>query len=296
MTWVLSEARDNIWITLCATILFAWLLQEILERKCGMAPLVMTREEIVNLSNDESVLETNIRLTKSHDHYGKYRIQTRGAVFFIKFIWCNAIFIMCMYMFTYPGWFYDHFIMMDSTTINFTMYRHMAASVIGCYSWELSSNRYKKLNYSVIIHHILSIIVLVFTFRGFYSPFLTWYGFCGVAVISPVHIAFTLRSTLSYKYPIWTKSIFQFALCYYPCTIILNVMGQIFLFYVAIKTGNVSIITMCIMAIAMIGWAYDDYKFLEALYIFSKLKYENVFVLKKDFGVSNVAMTSTNML
>eukprot|EP01083_Nonionella_stella_P265703 899752_1 len=139
-------------VTVALSNVLCWALQEILERKFGMEPIITTNDRLQKLAqnnpNPIQYYEINKRLTKSLDSNGEYRIQVRGSVHFILAVWKVVLFVWCLVVFTGDSeWFMDHFIYMKKDSVNYTPYLHVPASTIGVYSWQLATSRYGKPNW-----------------------------------------------------------------------------------------------------------------------------------------------------
>eukprot|EP01084_Bolivina_argentea_P230172 388282_1 len=277
----ISECRA-VMLTVLLTIFICWALQEILEREFNMAPAIHKSKDIhsnaltEDSENPVGRWKHNKRLTRTLDKKGVYRIQTRGSIYFIKFIWNFLLFLTsCTVLCVNPQWYYLHFIKLDSTTVDFLPYQHIAASILAFYSWEVSANRYGKLSWSVLVHHWLTSIAALFILMGAYTPFSTWYGFTGIAMAWPNGIAFGLRATFSHKYPKLTRKMFKLTYYWYIGVIILNLSGQLFLITNGILTGSIHIGALILTMITLIGWLYDDINLMKALLAFSKHNYED---------------------
>lgn len=120
--------------TATVTQFFAWFLLEFLERKFSMAPAVRRATSIDNLAEilaadsfspdakrDKRFLN---RVTHTLDKRGRFRIQTRGTIYFIRAIW-QATLLTCILFLTmlFPDWWTNHFIELDTNTINERPYR-----------------------------------------------------------------------------------------------------------------------------------------------------------------------------
>eukprot|EP01083_Nonionella_stella_P119833 358519_1 len=100
---------------------------------------------------------TNKRMTKSLDSKGKFRMQVRGTIYFIKSGWCLIMHIVSLLVFTLNGkWFMDHFIYLEQDTVGFSPYQHISVSILIFYPWEVAANRYGKTEWSTIAHHFVA--------------------------------------------------------------------------------------------------------------------------------------------
>eukprot|EP01083_Nonionella_stella_P027115 74604_1 len=239
------------WVTLTMflTAFLCWTAQEILERQFGMSPRIITAKDLHTESatarapNPMKHYVMNKRLTKSLDHRGQFRIQTRGTVYFIKAVWC---FLLCaayiiLAFIVYPEWQVQHFYHLNASTVWFAPNMHFAGSVFAFYIWETTTNRYGRLVWSVLVHHWLTVAAALAILLGRFSPFATWYFFAEVALAFPIFIALGFRAQFSNKYPYITRNLF-----------------------------------------VVFDWVlYDDIQLTKALHSFSKQNYEDAQVLNK---------------
>ena len=286
MAWTDVEDIDPKWTILTAimTIFLAWMSHEIMERYFGMEPRVAMVSEIqlnaTTRDNPIKSLKMNQRMSKGLDSSGRFRITTRGAIYNIKGIWTVILITVSLYIFiAYPDWFIQHFIELDRATVNFWPYQHVSASIAAFYAWEVCSNRYGKLNWSVLLHHWLTVFASILILMGVYTPFSTWYGFTQVACSFSMGFMLGFRAIYSNDYPELTRKCFRCQLRYVPFTIILNFIGQFYMLIMGFSTGRIAISSCITMIFTMIGWFYDDQLLIRALHHFSKQKYEDADIL-----------------
>jgi len=269
------------WITGLATIFFCWAAQEFLERKCGMEPSIRDinkMEETAAKSDDpKNSYIINRRLTKALDQEGRYRITTRGTVYYIKGVWAFCLLVTGMVgtIALYPDWWYDHFIQMDRSTVYFPINQHIAASIAAFYAWEVSTNRYGKLSWSMLIHHWLTIGAAVAILCGYYTPFATHYAYTGVGMAFSVAFAMGARATVCDKYPNFTRKFFVFCTFWYTMVTMFNMAGQLYLITAASMNGKIPMASVILMCFTMLGWIHDDWQLVKALWDFSSHNYED---------------------
>ena len=273
------------WTILSIVIWFIlpWGLQEILERKCGLAPIIVA----ANTLEEEKYKDViNKQLTKSLDIQGIFRIQARASIYFIKALYQFFVFVSFVFYVVWPTpeWFLDHFIYLKFDSVYHLPYLHVVASFIGYYSWECTANRYGKITWSVIIHHWFTVGICVTMLMERYTPFATWFGFSAVSTAFPINIALGFRAHFSNQYPRLTRSIFKFIFLWYAFLVILNLTGQVFLICNSLiyhYNESIHIGFIIVMCICIIVWSYDDFVLLKALKKFTKQKYENAQVLDR---------------
>ena len=106
-----------LFLTMVLTVFACWALLEIMERALGMAPKIVTVEQIydralADRTNPVGNFIVNKRLTKSY--YTGYRMQTRGTIYYIRFLWSGGLFLVsCIVYFTNFDWFLDHFVRLE---------------------------------------------------------------------------------------------------------------------------------------------------------------------------------------
>ena len=278
----MSEAEKIQWtyITCLLTLFFCWATQEIMERKFGMTPAIRRTTSLHDaVAKAENPVRTDVvvkRLTKQLDEKGRFRIQTRGTIYYIKGIWnvimfCTTLFA-CLYDRT---WFPDHFIYLKAESASYEPYIHVSASILAFYAWEMCANRYAKLNWSIMLHHWLTSFAALMILLGSYNPFATWYGITAVQSVFPIWFVLGLRATFSQQYPDLTRKGFIFSFWWYLFIICLNMSGQLYLIIASLITGNVPIYTVIIICFAIFGWMADDINLLRSLYDFSTHNYED---------------------
>ena len=144
------------------TQFLCWFLLELLERCCGMQPAIRRRTSFIKLpkienedSNQRHVRsQTKLRMTKTLDKKGRFRIQTRGSVYFVKTVWMLVGWLMIILMIiTRPYWYLDHFYYLIPITTNVQLYPLTTAMIASYYTFEMATNRYAKLQWSILAHH-----------------------------------------------------------------------------------------------------------------------------------------------
>ena len=223
------------------------------------------------------------RLTKSLNVSGGYRVQTRGAVYFVKAIYSCITFIVCITMIMFrPQWFQDHFMDFKEDSVYFLPYQHLTASLVGFYCWAVMANRYGKMQWSIIFHHWVTAATALAILMGRYTPFATWYGFTVVSMLFPVELMLGFRAQYSFKYPELTRRGFRCTYWYSIFILICNFSGQILMVLNALiyhYDGLSMIALIFIMGICNRFWILDDYLLLKALKVMAHQKYEDGDVL-----------------
>eukprot|EP01083_Nonionella_stella_P280013 952369_1 len=275
-------------LTAWTTMFVCWVSLETMERKFGMAPIIVTDKTMkmsaTNCDNPMKQVVTNIRMTKSLDKKkGKFRMQVRGAIYFTKCGWSLIMHIVSLLVFILNGkWFMDHFIYLDAETVSLSAYQHISVSILVFYPWEVAANRYGKLEWSTIAHHFVASLAALAILLGRYTPYATWYGFAGISMGYPLLFALGFRAQFANEYPAFTrKMLVCVAYDYGCCCCVVNISGQVFLLLNALiwHPGKVHLSVTIPMAFAICTWIYDDWKLLKALFAMSKMDYEMADVL-----------------
>ena len=171
--------------------------------------------------------------------------------------------------------FRAHFIELDASTVDFWPYQHVSASIAAYYSWEVTCNRYGKLNYSVLMHHWFTVFAALLILLGVYTPFATWYGFVQVSWCFPIGYAMAFRTTFSNKYADLMRRWFTFNIYWLMICATCNFTGQFYLLFMGFSTGRIAVASCITMMFTMAGWFYDDMQLLKALKVMSTEPYED---------------------
>jgi len=279
----LAEFRPVL-LTCLLTMFGCWALQEIMERGMGMAPNIVKQSDLDRRAkrkdNPIKHVRVNKMMSKSLDLRGRYRIQTRGTIYFIKALHQLIMFIVSLAVFTVDTqWFVDHFILLKAESTNYVPYQHVSASLVGYYAWEVIANRYGRLAWSVLIHHWVTAGTATLVLLGRYSPFATWYGFVGVFMCFPTGFLMGFRAQYSNKHPELTRKAFLYCAWYYAGLTALNLCGQLFMIVTALSTGRIELGFIILILCCMCAWVYDDIQLLRAYHEFSKHDYEDADIL-----------------
>ena len=126
-----------------------------------------------------------------------------------------------------------------------------------------------------MIHHWFTTGAAVAILLGVYTPFATHYGYTSVGLAFPVVLIMGFRATVSNKYPKLTRKLFIFSTYWYALVVFVNVCGQFYLLIYGSISGKIHIASVTLMCFTMIGWIYDDWQLMKALYDFSTHNYED---------------------
>ena len=142
--------------------------------------------------------EMPFRITKSLDADGKYRTTVRVSVNIIKCLWILTLNLTCwIFTFITPEFWYQHIWVQDHDTVYYLPLRFTYALLGSFYVWELNVNRYGRLSWSVVAHHLMATYVVSSTIIfGTFTPMASMYGLFGVSFTFPGVFAFTIRTCL----------------------------------------------------------------------------------------------------
>lgn len=287
--------------TIFLTLFLCWLLQEILEKKFGMEPTIIEIESVNTILNrskteiqaqeskskSKSKSQTKskrmiYRLSRAIDSSGKFRMEQRGSIYFVKTIWCMCIFIGVLFgEIVNPNWFYKHYILFDKSTIESNEYKHLVISLIGFYSYEMIAAKYYRVNYSVALHHWLTAGVCVYLLQGYYVPNFTFYGLVVVSTGSPEMFALGYRAIYakkSLKNAKKARKYLYFAYWWFIGVCLVNLIGQLYLIiaqYFFVKRINEW--EAVFFSLVMCGWIYDDIKTIKTLKCYARQEYEQAY-------------------
>eukprot|EP01083_Nonionella_stella_P076697 209126_1 len=283
------------WLAAWATLFLSWGALEIMERKGGMAPMIITSNELFKHAeahhNPLKKVVTNKRMTKSLDAKGKFRIQIRGTIYFIKTVWIVWINLFSTIAFIAGGdWFPNHFIWLKSSSMNYWPFQHVTASIVVFYPWEIAANRYGKLDWSTIIHHYVASLAALWLLLGRYNPYATWYGYSGISLSWPVFFALGWRTQYGNRFPNITKKFLIYAKWHYLAVCVINFSGMGFLFFNCLvwHPGVIPLSVTITTMFAVVAWVYDDYHLYCSLHSMSKMDYAEADVLTRRFDTERI--------
>ena len=179
-------------------------------------------------------------------------------------------------LYFHPIWFKRHFYDFDKTTVNNTLYQCICGTLFGFYVWELSLNKYGRLETSIVIHHWATIIAAISILLGAYIPWATWFGMTGVQLQIPSMLAFGFRTLMAKQSKKYANMVSLFMFVAYFWTIfvtILNLSGQLYIIIYGLYSKKLFIYQAIIICFTMPMWLYDDYLLLIALKRCYKMEY-----------------------
>ena len=297
-------------IMFVATQFVCWFLLELLERKCGMQPAIRRRTSFTSLpklDNEDSAhrrikSQTKLRMTKKLDKKGRFRIQTRGSVYFVKTVWMiiGCIFTVSMYI-TEPEWYLDHFYYLIPSTTNVQLYPLTTAMIASYYTFEMATNRYAKLQWSILAHHWLSVAAATVTITGSFSPLLTWYAIVGIFTAGvPLNFALGFRANWAYKYTNFAKRALRFAAYWYLIHLFLIFGGAILIslnmwmhdYY----NNNWDYFRFVYTVLAALTFGYNDLITLRALFDLSRMDYKHAHIEAREISKSQRSKTQQKII
>ena len=167
---------------------------------------------------------------------------------------------------------------------------NICSLVISYYSWEMSTNRYAKIQKSIAIHHWLSCIAaMTIIYLDRFSPLITWYAIIGLFSAGiPINAALFLRASAT-DYKIMGPHIkrgLRFAAYWYLCHLLILFIGACVIitnqWLSGYYDGNaVRIILFCFTILSMFAFLYNDIITLRALFQLAVQKYSVLGAAKK---------------
>ena len=150
---------EYVFITAVVAFFLYWFSLEFMERFLGLTPAIRRAssidKEMRELQTKDTSVDKNdikkineeyaikMRLTKSLDTDGRFRVQSRGTINLIYAAWMIGLCVTCFIMLSYdPYWFYRHFWLYDETTIEWEPYPNVTMSLLTFYVWNLATERY----------------------------------------------------------------------------------------------------------------------------------------------------------
>ena len=255
-------------LTIFATFFSCWALREVFERIFGLSPRIRPTSALDKI---------NKQMTRSLDLHNVYRITGRGSVWLVKGIWAACIFMPALWCCLKDGGslFVAHFIKMDPDSSNDLLMLHVIASTTAFYTWEVLVDRYGRIKWSALLHHICTVLAALLVLLGRYNPFATWFGITGVYAQFPVMVAISFRFMMSDKYPATTRNLFTLTFYWYLLLSMANLAGQTFLIINAFYRGF-DLYFLALMTVLLLIFAYDDYTYLKALRSYNRFEYESL--------------------
>lgn len=191
--------------------------------------------------------------------------------------------IYCIYeVFHEPIWFSEHFYFLNENTVSTQKVMNICILVISYYSWEMSTNRYAKLQKSIAVHHWLSCIAaMTIVYLDRFSPLITWYAIVGLFSAGiPINAALFLRAHAagSKKLGVYIQRSLKFAAYWYLCHLIVLFFGACVIMTNQWISGyydrNIGRIILFILTlISMCAFLYNDIITLRALFQLSTHDY-----------------------
>ena len=208
---------------------------------------------------------------------GKFRIQSRAAIQFVKTIYTFSFFIfVVIMMFVWPQWFADHFIYLKPESNDFPPLLHIAASMLGYYPWEVQANHYGKLGWSAIIHNWSVVATTLSMCMGVYNPFASWAGIGTIAMNFPVVFLLGFRAQYCFRFPELTRKGCLFARRWMMFTLTIYFSGLILMTVNSLMNGSgVLFVWLILFWAGIFVWIYDDIRLVMKLREFSTLRYED---------------------
>lgn len=269
-------------VTVVTTAYVCWFLLELLERQFRMEPTIQLSQTLHDLAQTDAAAATvTKRMTRTLDKDANFRIQIRGSVYFIKFMWqFTLILIAIAVLMTQPSWYAQHFYQLKAETVNHPLYQITVSSVPSVYLIELCVNRYAKLSWPMILHHVMSVTYSGLVMSGMYSPVCSWFGLIGIAIF-PCAVSFALgfRSVYACKYPKAVQHVLKLAALCYAFGLVVLVTGYVLISTRLWQTSYYDVTAWSdwflffFLMLALCVFQYDDWNVVRVLFAYSKMDY-----------------------
>ena len=260
-------------------IFFQWTISIITEKILNIKRIVYCTPTFES-ENDKLEIINFRKLSRSVDSNRTHRIKTRGTPQFARGISIFIILIYIIYGLSKKNFrtITQHFIEFDQDSIDSIPYLIGIGAVLGDHLYDLiHRDEYSNTDYLLMMHHILTIVAAAAMIIGRYTPNGTWYGIWAVIIPVPIKFCEAFRYEYASKYPKLTRKMFKISTVYYICTIICNLLGQVYLLvYGGFIVRKLAIYDIILYPIAIIFWIATDYQYLKAMQKWSTQKYEQV--------------------
>eukprot|EP01084_Bolivina_argentea_P058936 107574_1 len=182
-----------------------------------------------------------------------------GSVQFIKGTFAVGITIRWTYLFVANDckFFIDHFIYFNQESVHNPLLKITCASFAGFYLWELCADKWGKLQWSTLCHHIVNIIVAIFVVFGVYNPFAIWYGYMHVVLLWLFQWDLDLHLVINMP-NVHARNTFKFLFYFHIFACLINFGRQMYLLIYGIITNKIEIWRIATNTVACCIWGYDD--------------------------------------
>lgn len=236
---------------------------------------------VTNLENDTDFTDEDILLITKLSHgidnvnINKYRMRTKPTKQLIRCLVHLAAFMVLIYCFK-SFWIpifqfrHDHDIMTNGCA-------QTTAAIFFCsYIYALlNMNVYVNKHWTMILHHLFTVIYSVIVMHGIYIPTAIIYGF----MITFDFIIFGIeafRYQYHTKYPELTRTLCKFLYYYYFVMLVTNITVQSWFHIYGICTGQLKWYHLLYGFFAICVWMYTDIIVLKILKEWRFQKYERL--------------------
>eukprot|EP01084_Bolivina_argentea_P243830 408661_1 len=222
-----------------------------------------------------------MKLTKSLDADNRFRIRTRGSMFFVKVLFRFLLFMMGLLgALIKLSFIKAHFWDLDHCTTYLPYLQYAASLILSFYCWECGMlAMYHKVKAEVYAHHWCTIIAASNIIYGLYSPLATLYGILIISFNPFYDWAGAFRFQYAWKYPSFTRKMLKFGAFWFLFVLILCWIFSIIIIYrcFAIGFGNhhISEWSIVLYLFMSIAWGYDDIELIKTYYAWSLENYED---------------------
>eukprot|EP01083_Nonionella_stella_P005260 15226_1 len=265
------------------TTLLLWSCSRIMGKILNIERVVFSVSFIEAIKTNLQLTNLDVTLIKKLSHRissdGEYRLKTVATPYFVIGIAHFSLLVIAVITeINHPTWWRRHLIEFDKETVACVELQVVAGIVLSTHLYDLIIRfSHDRVNKSVAIHHILTVIAASQIILGLYVPFATLYGLIMVGGTFPFAFFRAFRFEFSWKYPNLTRQLFKYLFPYYVTLLVINTSGQLFLIiYGGYILGKVSLYNVVSYSIAVVFWVYHDSGIVVLLKAYSRQQYENV--------------------
>ena len=217
-------------------------------------------------------------MSRRLDKNNKFRIKVSPAPWYLKSFFAVIIFLFGLFSLIFdPEWWYDHYIIMDPSSVYYTWLQHASAVLVCFYIWDgIMLSQYGTFQTATYIHHWFSVFAGLIVIMGRYNPHAVWYATFGIGFAGLVPFTIGIRIQYSKRYPHFTRKLCIFTKYFYGISTFINITGQIFLVINGQIRGVMPPFLAMIMVLGIFGWLNDDRNLIHALNEYSTQNYQDL--------------------
>jgi len=219
------------------------------------------------------------RNSKSIEPTGTYRVKTRAVLYFTKAL---AFFVLFVVAFSFlfseaiANDFFQLLIVMNPEAIKQPVFQLAATLTLSWYLFEtIILLQYNKVLWTIVLHHIVTVLVATLVLVEVYIPIGIIYGICMVSCVFPIEFLIGFRIEYGKKYPEWTRKTHQVAYYYLMFLVVVCVVGVGWTLYNGYIKDVHSISYIVFSTLSCFAWGYDDWVWAKSIWKGSQYNYED---------------------